>query len=219
MLPCPQSTVTTGRCEAGRPFGNLARSDFSMTDSTIDSDVLLALRSGNRESIDRIVPQLYGELRKLAHRHIVRTRSANGKDSTLATTALVNEVYLKLVDQSVAGFSDRAHFLALASTAMRHILIDGARACARQRRGAGAAGITLEDAVLESERAPDELLDIDEALTQLAKVSPRLARVVEYRFYGGLSEEEIAAVLSVTVRTVQRDWAKARMLLRRSLAE
>jgi RNA polymerase sigma factor (TIGR02999 family) len=190
-----------------------------MTDSTIGSDVLHALRSGTRESIDRIVPLLYGELRQIAHRHLTRTRNANEKDATLVTTALVNEAYLKLVDQDGAKFNDRAHFLALASVAMRHILIDGARARTRHRRGGGAAQITFEDAVLEHERAPERLLELDDALTQLASVSPRLARVVEYRFYGGLSEAEIATVLSVTERTVQRDWAKARMLLRSALAD
>ena len=219
MLICPLPTVPTRPTVPWRRARTPVCSKVSMTDSTIGADVLHALRSGHRESIDRIVPLLYGELRQIAHRHLARTRSANAKDATLVTTALVNEAYLKLVDQTVAGFTDRAHFLALASVAMRHILIDGARAHDRQRRGGGAVDLTFEDAVLESERAPDQLLEIDDALTQLAKVSPRLARVVEYRYYGGLSEAEIAEVLSVTERTVQRDWAKARMLLRRALAD
>jgi RNA polymerase sigma factor (TIGR02999 family) len=190
-----------------------------MTESAIRSDVLNALSRGDRESLDMIVTVLYDELRQIAHRQLQRTRPYDGNDRTLVTTALVNEAYLRLAGQSPAQWSDRSHFLALAAVAMRHVLIDRARTQATQRRGGGLADITLDDGAIDVARSPDRLLEIDDALQQLEKVSPRLARVVECRFYGGLSEEEIAEALSVTVRTVQRDWAKARVLLRRALED
>jgi RNA polymerase sigma factor (TIGR02999 family) len=190
-----------------------------MTDSTMDGELLQALRRGDRESLDRIVAVLYDELRVIAHRQLARSRPFDGSDRSMVTTALVNEVYLKLVDQSKAQWSDRAHFLSLAAVAMRHVLIDRARSMAAQRRGGGQPDSTLTDAAHEGQESPERLLEIDDALARLARVSPRLARVVECRFYGGLSEEEIAEALSVTVRTVQRDWVKAKALLRQSLAE
>ena len=185
-------------------------------------DVLATLRGAQRESLDRLVPLVYRELRLIAH-HRLAARGDAGADASLATTALVHESYLKLVDQSRAGWNDRAHFLALASVAMRHVLIDHARARVASRRG-GDGGVppqrvTLADDFVAPEAQPEALLDLDEALTRLAEVAPRLARVVECRFFGGLSEAEIAAALGVTARTVERDWVKARMLLRRLLAE
>jgi RNA polymerase sigma factor (TIGR02999 family) len=179
-------------------------------------DVLTTLRRDRDESLDALVPLVYEELRLIAHRHLARHRDGAGQP-TLESAGLVNEVYLKLVDQSRADWRDRAHFLAVASVAMRHILIDRARARARDKRGgANAAAVTLDEAVVGNE-SPDVLLEIDEALDRLAQLDPRLARVVECRFFGGLSEPEIAEALGMTVRTVQRDWAKARMLLRQSL--
>ena len=190
-----------------------------MTDSTSGIEVLTALRTGDERSLDRVVSVLYDELRVIAHRQLARTRPYNGSDRTMVTTALVNEAYLRLVDQQQATPSDRTHFLALAAVAMRHVLIDRARAQGAERRGGGQDAVTLDDAVADGERSPQRLLEIDDALDRLAEVSPRLARVVECRFYGGLSEEEIADALSITVRTVQRDWVKARALLRRALSE
>jgi RNA polymerase sigma factor (TIGR02999 family) len=181
-------------------------------------DVLMALRSGHRETLERLVPLVYDELREVASRQLSRVAVARDGDATLATTALVNEAYLKLVDQSQATWNDRAHFLSLAAIAMRHILIDRAKARAALKRGGGARAETLEDDAMADERSPERLLEIDDALMRLAQLEPRLARVVECRFYGGMSEDEIAAALSVTVRTVQRDWAKARALLRHSLS-
>lgn len=180
-------------------------------------DVLTELRSGRRESIDQLVPLVYAELHAIAHRHLSHRRDAAGQ-GTLVTAALVNEVYLKLVDQTHANWTDRAHFLALASVAMRHILIDRAKARRARKRGGSKAAVTFEDDAIAAESSPDALLEINDALDRLTVIDPRLARVVEYRFFGGLSEDEIAAVLDVTVRTVQRDWAKARVLLRRMLA-
>ena len=181
---------------------------------TARTDILEDLRRGGRESLDRLLPIVYEELRVIAHRHL----AGHGGAGTLVTTALVHEAYLKLVDQSTAQWRDRAHFLALASVAMRHVLIDRARERASVKRGGARRRITLDDDTIAIDDQAHALLEIDEALDLLAEVSPRLARVVECRFYGGLSEDEIAEVLGVTVRTVERDWAKARMLLRRTLA-
>jgi len=177
--------------------------------------ILTALRSGSPASLDRLVPLLYDELRAIAHRQL--TRRPNG--GTLDTTGLVHEAYLKVVDQSRADAHDRAHFLALASLAMRHVLVDRARARERAKRGAACGAVTLDEERIAVDDRPEALLQLDEALTRLAELEPRLARVVECRFFGGLTEDEIAAALGVTVRTVQRDWAKARMLLRRALDE
>ena len=185
-----------------------------MPASAKSTAILSALHSGSRESLDRLVPQLYGELRAIAHRRIAR-RPDGG---TLETTGLVHEVYLKLVDQSGVDVRDRAHFLALASLAMRHVLVDRAKARGRLKRGGATGLITFDEERIAVDDQPEALLQLDDALSWLASLEPRLARVVECRFFGGLGESEIAQALGVTERTVQRDWAKARMLLRRALA-
>jgi RNA polymerase sigma factor (TIGR02999 family) len=177
-------------------------------------DALDALRSGRRESLDGLTALLYDELREIAHRH--RARKAG--DATLATTALVHEAYLKLVDQSRAQWNDRAHFLALAAVAMRHILTDRARARLATKRGGDHAVVTFDDETVARDEEPGALLQVHEAVDRLAALDERLARIVEYRFFGGLTHDEIAAALGVTVRTVERDWAKARVLLRDLLA-
>jgi RNA polymerase sigma factor (TIGR02999 family) len=180
---------------------------------TTPADLLDELRTGGQDALDRLFPLLYRELRAIAHRHV-----ASRKNGTLATTELVHEAYLKLVDQSRAQWRDRAHFFALASAAMRHVLVDRARARATRKRGGERRQVTLDDEMLAVDNDAASLLAIDDAISRLAEVEPRLARVVECRFYGGLSEEEIAEALGVTVRTVQRDWSKARMLLSHALA-
>ena len=177
------------------------------------TDVLEELRSGTPESLDKLSALLYAELREIAHRH----RRARDDASTLATTALVHVVYLKLVDQSRARWNDRAHFLALAAVAMRHILADRARTRIAIKRGGAQHAITLDEQMIASDEHPETMLEIDQALERLAKVDPRLAAVVQYRFFGGLTNEEIAEVLGVTTRTVERDWTKARMLLKLEL--
>ena len=149
--------------------------------------------SASPEALDSLMPMVYEHLRQIARRQL-RVR---GGDGTLNTTGLVHEAYLKLSDQARVSWSDRSHFFALASVAMRHVLVDHAKARLTQKRGGENHRVTLE---------------------RLAAVEPRLARVVECRFFGGLSEDETAEALSITTRTVQRDWVKARMLLRRALA-
>jgi RNA polymerase sigma factor (TIGR02999 family) len=184
-----------------------------MSASPTFSSLLGQLRNGSRESLDRLVPDLYEHLRAIAHRQL----GPRPNGATLETTGLVHEAYLKVIGQSRVGVNDRAHFLALASVAMRHVLVDRAKARRRLKRGGEYRAITLDGDRIAVADQPEALLQLDEALERLAALEPRLARVVECRFFAGLSEEEIAEALGVTVRTVQRDWAKARMLLRRAL--
>ena len=165
------------------------------------------------EPADAVVALAYHELRAIAHRRLI-ARDGGG---TLSTTALVHEAYLKLVDQSRVGWNDHAHFLALASLAMRHVLIDRARERHALKRGGERRRITLDDAELGADVDAEILLQLDEAMERLAGFEPRLARVVECRFFGGLTERETADALGLTTRTVQRDWVKARVLLRRAL--
>src|SRR5262249_27998765 len=180
--------------------------------------MLTVLRDSNPQSLDSPRALTYRALRRVARRQLARGRRIGVRTGTLGTTALGNEAYLKLVDQANAGPRDRAHFLAIAAVAMRHILIDRARARAARKRGGGNAAVTLDADAIAGADDPQSLLDINDALDRVAVIDRRLARGGELRFFGGLSEEEIADVLGVTVRTVQRDWARARMLLRRELS-
>ena len=166
------------------------------------------------ESLDELVSIAYQEMRAIAHRRL-RALAPGG---TLSTTALVHEAYLKLADASRPGGQDRAHFLAVASLAMRHVLVDRARERNALKRGGIRQRVTLDDADLAVDADADVLLQLDEALTTLAAFEPRLAQVVECRFFGGLTDAETAGALGLTSRTVQRDWVKARVLLRRALA-
>jgi RNA polymerase sigma factor (TIGR02999 family) len=140
-------------------------------------------------------------------------------DHTLGTTGLVHEAYLKLVDQSRAGWRNRAHFYAVAALAMRRILVDYARRRRRGKRGGGREAVRLDESAVSLDERAENLVALDEAITRLGELSPRLGRVVECRFFGGLTEEEIAEVLGVTTRTVKRDWAKARGWLYQELTE
>jgi RNA polymerase sigma factor (TIGR02999 family) len=184
-----------------------------MGEVTPRADLLPDLRDQRRQSLDRIVSLLYLELREIAHRQL----RARGRGATIQTTALLHEAYLKLVDQSRAEWNDQVHFLALAAVAMRHVLVDRARERIALKRGGGHAPITLDDESSVHSDDAEGLLELHDALERLATFDTRLAQVVECRFFGGMSEGEIAAALDVTVRTVQRDWSKARMLLRDSL--
>lgn len=165
--------------------------------------------SGTEGAVDRLFPLVYDELRRIAHLHLARRSPGN----TLTTTALVHETYLKLVDGRAATWQDRAHFFALASRAMRFVLVDHARSRTAQKRGGVARVVTLEEGDVASEDRSDELLSIDQALDHLARASDRLAQLVQYRFFGGMSYEEIAEVTGVSVPTVKRDWARARAWL------
>lgn len=172
------------------------------------------VRNGQHDTLDRLMPVVYEHLRVIARRQLAM-RNGGG---TLSTTGLIHEAYLKLADHSRAAWGDRAHFFALASVAMRHVLVDRAKARLAQKRDGALQRVTLDHEHVADDDQPEAVLDLDDALDRLAAVEPRLAKVVECRFFGGLSEEETAEALGVTTRTVQRDWAKARMLLRRALS-
>ena len=165
-------------------------------------------------SLDTLVSDAYQELRAIAH---ARLAARGGEGGTLSTTALVHEAYLKLMDQSQGRWKDRAHFYAVASLAMRHVMIDLAKARHALKRGGAQRRVSLDDEELSVDDQAEALLQLDDALGRLAAFDSRLAKVVECRFFGGLSEDEIAEALGVTVRTVRRDWAKARVLLRRAM--
>ena len=165
-----------------------------------------------------LVELAYQELRAVARRHLAGGRRGRDGDRTLDTTALVHEAYLKLAVGSPGTWRDQTHFRAVASVAMRHILVDRARTRAADRHGGGLKRVTLEEDAIASDDDPETLLAIDAALAKLAETSPRLARLVELRFFGALSEAEAATELGVTVRTIQRDWAKARLLLALALS-
>jgi RNA polymerase sigma factor (TIGR02999 family) len=177
-------------------------------------DAFPSLGEEDRERLDEAFPLVYAELRAIAHRHL----ASHGHEDTLNSTALVHEAYLKLGTEAGAAWRDRAHFFALASIVMRQILIDRARARVALKRGGVQRQVTLEESTIAIDEQADSLLQLDEALGKLAEVAPRLVRVVEYRFFGGMSEDEIGSVLGVTTRTVRRDWDKARLLLRRALS-
>jgi RNA polymerase sigma factor (TIGR02999 family) len=172
---------------------------------------LLEPFQGGSSALDGYVPVAYDELRRIAHQALRHERPGH----TLTTTALVNEAYLRLVDQTQGEWSDRAHFLAVASQMMRRILVDYARRHRAGKRYGARDAVSLDDAAvvdiatLADERA-ELLVALDDALTRLAEIEPRLAQVVECRFFGGLTEEETAAALGVTDRTVRRDWVKAK---------
>jgi RNA polymerase sigma factor (TIGR02999 family) len=169
------------------------------------TDLLLQVRGGSPEAMDRLFHAVYGQLRRIASNQLRSERP----DHTLGTTGLVHETYLKLADQSRVQWQDRAHFYRVAAGAMRRILVDYARRYRAQRRGGGSPRVTLDDDATVEERG-ETLLALDEALERLGALNGRLGQVVECRYFGGLTEEETAEALGVTARTVQRDWAKAR---------
>lgn len=173
--------------------------------------LLLDLSNGRREATDELLPLVYAELRDLAARLLRHERP----DHTLQPTALVHEAYLRLVDQRVETWENKAHFLGIAAQAMRRILVDHARRRATaKRRG---ARVTLEEDLAPATDPAPDLLEIDAALARLAELDARQARVVELRFFGGLSVEETASVLGTGTATVKRDWAFARAWLHREL--
>jgi RNA polymerase sigma factor (TIGR02999 family) len=171
-------------------------------------------RQGDRAAFDGLFEALYPELRRIAHARLAR----NVRDTLMDTTVLVHECYMKFVAAQRLRVEDRAHFLAYAATAMRSIVVDAARAARAERRGGAAAHVTLDTGHADSlAQAEDEAIDIDEALRELAQLDPRLVRVVEMRYFGGMTDAEVGAALGVTDRTVRRDWEKARLLLQHAL--
>jgi RNA polymerase sigma factor (TIGR02999 family) len=178
------------------------------------TDLLLQLRSGDAAALDRLFPLVYEDLRRVAHRQL----SGEREEHTLGTTGLVHEAYLRLVDQTRVEYRDRKHFFALASRAMRQVLVDYARRYRAQKRGGKWRPMTLDEEALPSSERAETVLALDDALSRLADLDARLSQVVECRFFGGLSEDETAEVVGVDPRTVRRDWVKAKKWLSRELS-
>jgi len=182
--------------------------------------LLKAWRAGDRTALDRLTPLVYDHLRRMARRYMRNERAGN----TLQTTALVNEAYLRLADITHLGWQDRAHFFAVSAQLMRRILVGAARARAAAKRGGQAARINHSTAI-DLNRIPDlrsgsgaEVIALDDALNELARIDARKAQVIELRFFSGLSVEEIAEVLNISPQTVMRDWRLAKAWLKRELA-
>jgi len=182
-----------------------------------EADVSALLRrwsGGDGTAAAELTPLVYAELRRLAHQYLQRERA----EHSLRSTDLVHEAYLRLVDQKQAHWQDRAHFFAVSGRIMRHILVDHARARLRDKRGGGATMLVLNEAIDVPEQRSFELVALDDALERLAKLDPQQSRVVELRFFAGLSVEETAAALGVSRATVNRDWVTARAWLIREIS-
>jgi RNA polymerase sigma factor (TIGR02999 family) len=177
------------------------------------TQLLKAWSSGEQDALEKLVPLVHDELHRLAHRYMVREKAGH----TLQTTALLNEAYMRLVDASRVEWQNRAHFYAISANLMRRILVDFARSRGYQKRGGGIVKVEFDGERIPSPPQGADLVAIDDALTALAQFDPREAKVVELRFFGGLSEEETAEVLGVSSRTVKRDWALAKAWLTREL--
>jgi len=190
--------------------------DTGATSAGLAPDItgwLRAWRGGDAASGERLIEALYGELRAMARQRL----RGEQRQITLQTTALVHETYLRLLGNDRMSYQDRHHFLALSATVMRRVLVDRARERHAAKRGGGAPHIELTDVQAAGLDPGVELLDVDRALERLAAAFPRQAKVVELRFFGGLDEEEIAAVLEISVRTTRRDWSFASAWLAREL--
>jgi RNA polymerase sigma factor (TIGR02999 family) len=171
--------------------------------------LLAAWSQGDQDALAELTRLVYQELRRIAHHYMERQPGGH----TLQTTALVNEAYLRLAGQAQRSFANRSHFLAVAATAMRQILVDHAKAAVRQKRGGGAKPLALDEVAVVSPEPLWEIVDLSEALDRLANVDSRKARVVELAYFGGLTQDEIAEVLEVSAVTVRRDWVFARAWL------
>jgi len=175
--------------------------------------LLKQLSDGKKEVLDQLLPVVYGELRRLASSYMRRERP----DHTLQTTALVHEAYLQLVGHQGTPWESRGHFFGVAAQLMRHILVDHARAHGAVKRGGSAAKLSFDDAVGLAQEKSGDLIAIDELLTRLAVIDPQQVKIIELRFFGGLSVEETAQVMQISDRTVKRDWAVAKAWLQREL--
>jgi RNA polymerase sigma factor (TIGR02999 family) len=177
--------------------------------------LLLEWRDGDKAALDRLMPLVYNELRRIAHRYVQRERN----DHTLQTSALVNEAYLRLAGQRKVDWQNRSHFFAVTAQVMRHVLIDHARRRRYAKHGGEAQQVPLKDAAEMSLQRAAELIALDEALEELQKFDERKSRVVELRYFGGLSLEETAEVLQISVMTVRRDWRAAKAWLFRRMTD
>ena len=179
------------------------------------TQLLIDWSNGDKAALDKLMPLIHEELRRLAHHYMNRERA----DHTLQTTALVNEAYLRLVNRKEVQWQNRTHFFAIAATLMRNILVDHARSHAYAKRGGGAAKTELDEAMVVSQERAMEVLALDEVLKQLAVFDPQQSQVVELRFFGGLTIEETADVLDLSPATIKREWKTARAWLYHELAK
>ncbi len=179
------------------------------------TNLLIQLKKGNREAQSRLIPLVYAELRRVAARYMRGEQPGH----SLQATALVHEAYLRLAGQQDISWQNRAHFFGVAANIMRRILVDHARAKQARKRGGSIQKVSFDEAVLVQPEPPRDFLALDEALERLAQRDARQSRVVELRFFGGLSEEEAAEVLGISVRTVKRDWAVARAWLYKEISK
>lgn len=190
-----------------------------MTQSTSSphelTQLLIDWGNGRQDALEQLFPLVYQELRRIARRYMRRERSGH----TLQTTAVVHEAYLRLIDQKHVQWQNRAHFFAIAAQMMRRILITHAQSHAYAKRGGGTFKVSLDEAAILSQERAGELIALDEALTSLTAIDPRRSQVVELRFFGGLSNEEIAEVLKVSPNTVTRDWNVAKAWLYREMSK
>ena len=175
--------------------------------------LLSAWRGGDSDALEKLIPVVYEDLRHLAA-HYMRSEGAG---HTLQTTALVHEAYLRLTREQGRTWENRAHFFAVAAHVMRNLLVDHARAATREKRGGGAAHVALDQAASLTSDEPAVLLALDDALLRLAEVDPRASRIVELRYFVGLSNEEVAQAIGITEKTVRRDWSAARAWLQAEL--
>jgi RNA polymerase sigma-70 factor (ECF subfamily) len=178
------------------------------------TQLLAEWSDGNQTALDKLYPLVYDELHKMANRYMKRER----KDHTLQTTALINEAYVRLVDQKNVHWENRAHFFAISAQIMRRILIDHARRHHYAKRGGGAQKVSLDETAMVASDPASNMLLLDEALNRLAEMDPRRGQVVELRYFGGLNNEEIAGVLKISENTVTRDWNMARAWLYQELS-
>ena len=179
------------------------------------TQLLIEWSHGNKAALDKLMPLIHDELRRLAHHYMSRERP----DHTLQTTALVNEAYLRLVNRKDAHWENRTHFFAIAATLMRNILVDHARSHAYAKRGGGAHKTDLDEAMVVSQQRAAEVIALDDVLKKFAVFDPQQSRIVELRFFGGLTIEETAEVLNLSPATIKREWKTAKAWLYHELAK
>lgn len=219
LRTCSPSADISGSGRRKRPrfgiFLSQGENGVSIAASSVEiTGLLKAWSSGDQAALARLAERVYPELRLMARRHMRNERQAN----TLQATALVHEVYLRLVDVTKVEWHERAQFFAMAAQMMRRIMVDAARARGAHKRGGNALKVNLDETALVSSAPNRSILALDDALTAFSQVAPRQAKVVELRYFGGLAEEEIVAVLKISPRTVRRDWDLAKAWLLRELS-
>ena len=179
------------------------------------TQLLMAWNDGDQSALERLIPLVHAELRRIARRYMRNERVGH----TLQTSALINEAYLRLIDAQQVRWENRAHFFGIAAQLMRRVLVDFARSRSYKKRGGGALQVSLDETMVITKERGEDLVALDEALSALSELDERKGRVVEMRFFGGLSEKEIAEALTVSPETVRRDWRLAKSWLRRRLSE